>query len=77
MWENLHEADQNNRAILELAEEEHDESLLNEMESSVNELEIALASTEVKAILSGDSDLNNAIISINSGAGGTESQDWA
>ncbi len=77
LWENLHEADQNNRAILELAEDEQDESLLNEMESSVNELEIALASTEVKAILSGDSDFNNAIISINSGAGGTESQDWA
>ncbi len=77
LWENLHEADQNNRAILELAEEEQDESLLNEMESSVNELEIALASAEVKAILSGDSDFNNAIVSINSGAGGTESQDWA
>jgi len=36
-----------------------------------------LASAEVKAILSGESDLNNAIVSINSGAGGTESQDWA
>ena len=31
----------------------------------------------MKAILSGESDFNNAIISINSGAGGTESQDWA
>ena len=47
------------------------------MENSVNELEIKLASAEVKAILSGESDFNNAIISINSGAGGTESQDWA
>jgi peptide chain release factor 2 len=62
---------------LELAEEEQDESLLNEMENSVNELEIKLASAEVKAILSGESDFNNAIVSINSGAGGTESQDWA
>jgi peptide chain release factor 2 len=62
---------------LELAEEEQDESLLNEMESTVNELEIKLASAEVKAILSGESDFNNAIVSINSGAGGTESQDWA
>jgi len=62
---------------LELAEEAQDESLLNEMESTVNELEIKLASAEVKAILSGESDLNNAIVSINSGAGGTESQDWA
>ena len=47
------------------------------MENSVNELEIKLASAEVEAILSGKSDFNNAIISINSGAGGTESQDWA
>ena len=62
---------------MELAEEAQDESLLNEMESTVNELEIKLASAEVKAILSGESDLNNAIVSINSGAGGTESQDWA
>ena len=60
-----------------MAEEAQDESLLNEMESTVNELEIKLASAEVKAILSGESDLNNAIVSINSGAGGTESQDWA
>jgi len=76
-WENLHEGDQNHSALLELAEEEQDESLLSEMENSVNELEIKLASAEVKAILSGESDFNNAIISINSGAGGTESQDWA
>ena len=62
---------------MELAEEAQDESLLNEMESTVNELEVKLASAEVQAILSGESDLNNAIVSINSGAGGTESQDWA
>jgi peptide chain release factor 2 len=60
-----------------LAEEEEDESLIVEMESSINDVEIKLASEEVKAILSGESDFNNAIISINSGAGGTESQDWA
>jgi len=60
-----------------LVEEEGDESLLVEMESSINDVEIKLANEEVKAILSGESDFNNAIISINSGAGGTESQDWA
>ena len=60
-----------------MAEEEEDESLIVEMESSINDVEIKLASEEVKAILSGESDFNNAIISINSGAGGTESQDWA
>ncbi len=49
-----------------MAEEEEDESLLVEMEKSVNDVEIKLASEEVKAILSGESDFNNAIISINS-----------
>ena len=62
---------------MELTEEEQGESLLSEMENSVNELETKLAGAEVKAILSGDNDFNDAIVSINSGAGGTESQDWA
>jgi peptide chain release factor 2 len=60
-----------------LAEEGEDESLLSEIENLINDLEINLASAEVKTILSGETDFNNAIISINAGAGGTESQDWA
>jgi len=62
---------------LELAEEEGDDSLLKELGILIKDLEAKLASAEVKAILSGESDFNNAIVSINSGAGGTESQDWA
>ena len=60
-----------------MAEEGEDESLLSEIENLINDLEINLASAEVKTILSGETDFNNAIISINAGAGGTESQDWA
>ena len=40
-------------------------------------LEKQLEAAELKAMLSGESDGNNAILAINSGAGGTESQDWA
>ncbi|MDP6712496.1 MAG: peptide chain release factor 2 [Nitrospinaceae bacterium] len=76
-WEDLHEECENAGALLELVEEDEDESILKELESAVEELETTLASTEVKALLSDDSDFNNAIVSINSGAGGTESQDWA
>jgi peptide chain release factor 2 len=60
-----------------LTEEGEDESLLSEIENLVDGLEINLASAEVKTILSGETDFNNAIVSINAGAGGTESQDWA
>jgi peptide chain release factor 2 len=47
------------------------------MENLIDDLEINVASAEVKTILSGETDFNNAIVSINAGAGGTESQDWA
>lgn len=76
-WEDLYQECENAGVLLELSEEEEDESLLKELESVIEELETKMASAEVKAILSGESDFNNAIVSINSGAGGTESQDWA
>jgi len=60
-----------------LIEEGEDESLLSEIENLIDVLEINLASAEVKTILSAETDFNNAIVSINAGAGGTESQDWA
>ena len=64
-------------AILELVEEEDGESLLGELEESVERFEKAVADQEFKLMLSGEDDEKNAIVSINSGAGGTESQDWA
>lgn len=63
--------------MIELAEEDEDESLNAEIESSDTALREKIQQTELQAMLSGESDLNNAIMTINSGAGGTESQDWA
>lgn len=40
-------------------------------------LQAAISEAEQKALLSGETDPNNAIIMINAGAGGTESCDWA
>lgn len=40
-------------------------------------LQLALSEAEKKALLSGETDPNNAIVTINAGAGGTESCDWA
>lgn len=76
-WDDLDKECENIGALVELAEEDADESLLSELESGVADLIKRVDGAEVKALLSGESDFNNAIVSINSGAGGTESQDWA
>jgi len=43
----------------------------------VGSLDESLGSYEIERMLSGENDDNNAIVFINSGAGGTEAQDWA
>jgi len=54
-----------------------DESLRPEMETETAELEADVAQRELDAMLSGQHDRGNAILAINAGAGGTDSQDWA
>ncbi|MFC1574348.1 peptide chain release factor 2 [Candidatus Latescibacterota bacterium] len=61
----------------ELAEEEKDEESLNEAAEALEALEKNIADLEFQTMLGGIDDPRNAILSINSGAGGTESQDWA
>ena len=61
----------------ELAEEEDDESTFDEIESQLTAFEEALDEFEFQIMLGGEDDHKNAILSINAGAGGTESQDWA
>jgi peptide chain release factor 2 len=54
-----------------------DNSILNEVTREIIDLENKIKSMETNAILSGERDRDNAIVSINSGAGGTEACDWA
>ncbi|MBN1293410.1 MAG: PCRF domain-containing protein, partial [Candidatus Latescibacteria bacterium] len=61
----------------ELAEEEEDNTVLAEVTSSLENLEKKLSDLEFQNMLGNPEDPKNAILSINSGAGGTESQDWA
>ncbi len=61
--------------MLELQDEGEDVG--NEIEKELSRLEKSVESTELKTLLSGDHDLNDAIVTIHPGAGGTESQDWA
>jgi len=48
-----------------------------DMESGLTTLAASLDQVEMALMLDGENDANNAIVAINSGAGGTESQDWA
>jgi peptide chain release factor 2 len=63
--------------LQELAEEEDDESTFEETAAQLDGFETSLEEFEFQTMLGGPDDQKNAILSINSGAGGTESQDWA
>ena len=56
---------------------EEDPDLMNELVSEITKFSEFVEETEVKNYLKGDTDSNNAFLSIHPGAGGTESQDWA
>jgi peptide chain release factor 2 len=62
--------------LAELAEAEGDESLVNEAYGTLKAARDRAAKAELEALLSGEADGNDAYIEFNSGAGGTESQDW-
>jgi peptide chain release factor 2 len=61
---------------LELAQLE-DESLRPDLESEIESLEKELERRELKVMLSGPHDSGDALLTLNAGAGGTDSQDWA
>jgi peptide chain release factor 2 len=61
--------------LLELAEE--DVELLSEVEEELGRVERALEEQEVARLFSGEYDEGDAILTINPGAGGVDSQDWA
>jgi peptide chain release factor 2 len=61
----------------ELADAEGDESAFDEACAQLKALKERAARAELEALLSGEADSNDAYIEINSGAGGTESNDWA
>lgn len=62
--------------LIEMANEENDESLFGEIGTEISSLSKIAEETKLKALLKGDYDANNAILSLHAGAGGTESQDW-
>ena len=63
--------------LIELAQEEKDEGLLAEVSEMITSLLTRFEKVEFQKMLSEETDSKNAIVTINAGAGGTESQDWA
>ncbi len=76
-WENLRAEVEDAKGYLELAREEDDEETLREVSAKLTRVEQEVQAAEFKRMLGGENDPNNAIVSIHSGAGGTEAQDWA
>lgn len=64
------------KGYVELSEETHDPSLDGEIENSLHELEQTCENAKIKTLLNGKYDDYDAIITLHSGAGGTEAQDW-
>ena len=62
--------------ISEMAIEENDESMLEELENGYKELEDGIAEQKLRTLLTGEYDSHNALVSFHAGAGGTEAQDW-
>jgi peptide chain release factor 2 len=63
--------------LAELAREEKDESLEPEIEASLAELAGTFDELELRALFQGEYDERDAVVEVHSGAGGTDSQDWA
>jgi peptide chain release factor 2 len=63
--------------LVEMADAEGDASLVEEAAVTLKAVQARAGKAELEALLAGEADGNDCYIEINSGAGGTESQDWA
>ncbi len=76
-WEQTQTQIEEAEILHDLARAEEDLETLGEVQTRLGDLEKQLAGMELKKLLSGEEDINNAIMAIHAGAGGTEAQDWA
>jgi peptide chain release factor 2 len=63
--------------LIEMGEAEGDQSIVTEAEDSIRALQAEASRRQIESLLSGEADQNDTYLEIHSGAGGTESQDWA
>ncbi len=77
MWDTLNKQLEEVAILIELGEEAGDQETLVEVKTLNDQLQKGVDAAEFQRMLSGTHDRNSCFISINPGAGGTESQDWA
>ncbi len=75
-WRKLERDFDDAKVLLELAQEEDDEASAKEADQNLDSIEKLVNEIKLDSLLSGKHDSSNAILSLNSGAGGTEAQDW-
>lgn len=76
-YNNLTAAYEDALALIELANEEEDLSLLEEAQGEVDKIKESLETQRLSTLLTGEYDSKNAIVTFHAGSGGTEAQDWA
>lgn len=76
-YEKLHAAYEDAHALIEMADEEEDLSILPEAQQELDKIKSELESQRLSTLLTGEYDSSNAILTFHAGAGGTEAQDWA
>ena len=76
-YQKLQGAYEDAATLIEIALEEGDESMTEEITAAVAQVEEELQDQRLSTLLSGEFDGNNAILTFHAGAGGTEAQDWA
>ncbi len=76
-WDGSYDQNNDSLTMLKMAEEENDENVLPELKKEADTVRKVIDKLELQRMLGGVDDKKNAICTIHSGAGGTESQDWA
>lgn len=66
-----------NKELIEMGEAEGDADIVAEAEKALEDMKLDLEKRQLESMLSGEADGNDAFLEVNSGAGGTEAQDWA
>ena len=77
LWKNVDKKATDVKDIIELAASEEDDSFYDDIRKELDDLNKAVEDAEFKNMLSGKDDDKNCLLTIHSGAGGTEAQDWA
>ncbi len=75
-YEKLKNSWEDTLVLIDLANEENDESMLPDVKKACADITAELEKMTLETLLSGNYDKNNAIMTFHAGAGGTEAQDW-